>query len=120
MPVRELDEETKAEIRAIQLRSFVNPKKFFKKNELTKFPKYFQVGTVVEGPTDAQDRRLKRRERKQNVAEELLAEDERIQYSRGKFKEIQAEREALSKKKLILKKALKKNKDRKRKDKAKK
>ena len=107
-------------VRAIQLRSFVNPKKFFKKNELTKFPKFFQVGTVVSGPTDGKDMRLTKTERKQNVVDELLEEDEALAYSKGKFKAIQAEKEDLSKRKMILKRAIKKNKIRKHKEKARK
>ena len=120
MPIQELSEEAKDAVRAIQLRSFVNPKKFFKKNELTKFPKFFQVGTVVAGPTDFKDRKLTRKERKQGVADELLADDERIAYSKGKFKEIQAEREDISRKKMIMKKAIKKYHGRRRKEKARK
>ena len=110
MPAQELSEEMKDAIKAIQLRSFVNPKKFFKKNELTKFPKFFQVGTVIEGSTDFKDKRLTKRERKNHVIDELLEEDENLQYSKGKFKEIQAEREAISKKKMIIRRAIRKNK----------
>ena len=30
----------------------MDPKRFYKAPDSTKFPTYFQVGTVMEGPTD--------------------------------------------------------------------
>jgi hypothetical protein len=33
-------------------RGALDPKAHYKKLDSTKFPKYFQMGTVVEGPTD--------------------------------------------------------------------
>ncbi len=36
----------------LRLRGAFDPKRFYKSADGTKFPKYFQMGTVVEGPTD--------------------------------------------------------------------
>ena len=36
----------------LRLRGAFDPKRFYKSADATKFPKYFQMGTVVEGPTD--------------------------------------------------------------------
>ena len=121
MPAQELNDEMRQAIQAIQLRGYVNPKKFFKKNELTKMPKFFQVrilfnlsqiGTVIEGSTDFKDKRLSKKERKPQIIDEIIAEDERLNYTKKKYNEIQAEREALRKKKYIMKRAIKKNKSR--------
>ena len=36
----------------LRLRGAFDPKRFYKSVDNSKFPKYFQMGTVVEGPTD--------------------------------------------------------------------
>ena len=36
----------------LRLRGAFDPKRFYKSIDNSKFPKYFQMGTVVEGPTD--------------------------------------------------------------------
>lgn len=36
----------------LRLRGAFDPKRFYKSFDQTKFPKYFQFGTVVEGPTE--------------------------------------------------------------------
>ena len=36
----------------LRLRGAFDPKRFYKSADVTKFPKYFQMGTVVEGPAD--------------------------------------------------------------------
>eukprot|EP00826_Nyctotherus_ovalis_P003972 TRINITY_DN10824_c0_g1_i5.p2 TRINITY_DN10824_c0_g1~~TRINITY_DN10824_c0_g1_i5.p2 ORF type:complete len:128 (-),score=50.89 TRINITY_DN10824_c0_g1_i5:141-524(-) len=120
MPMKELDEEMKDVVRAVQLRSYITPHKYFNPHTTAKLPKYFQVGTVVAGPTDFRDKRLTKRERKQNLAEELLADDEALGYTKEKYKEVQTEREAISKRKMILRKAIKKNRARRHKERAKK
>jgi hypothetical protein len=39
-------------IRVLYRRGALDPKAFYKKLDSTKFPKYFQMGTVVEGAAD--------------------------------------------------------------------
>ena len=41
MPKVELTEEIKADLRAIKLRNFIYPKRFYKANDSNKLPKYF-------------------------------------------------------------------------------
>lgn len=36
----------------LALRGALDPKRFYRNPDATKFPKYFQMGTVVGGPTD--------------------------------------------------------------------
>lgn len=42
----------KTDLRLLALRGAFDPKRFYRNPDATKFPKYFQMGTVVEGPTD--------------------------------------------------------------------
>ncbi len=44
--------QVKRELRLLRLRGAMDPKRFYKSFDQSKFPKYFQFGTVVEGPAD--------------------------------------------------------------------
>ena len=44
--------QVKQDLRLLALRGAFDPKRFYKSVDNSKFPKYFQMGTVVEGPTD--------------------------------------------------------------------
>ena len=44
--------QLKTDLRLLALRGAFDPKRFYRNPDATKFPKYFQMGTVVEGPTD--------------------------------------------------------------------
>ena len=69
MPKVELTEEIKRDLKAIQYRTHIFRDKFYKKNDSKKLPEFFQIGTVVDGPGDLPDERLKKRERKGGIAE---------------------------------------------------
>lgn len=43
MPATELTEERENDLKILQMRSVLNPKHFYKKNDLKVLPKYFQV-----------------------------------------------------------------------------
>lgn len=44
--------QVKQDLRMLALRGALDPKRFYRNPDATKFPKYFQMGTVVGGPTD--------------------------------------------------------------------
>lgn len=46
------DSQVKTDLRLLALRGAFDPKRFYRNPDATKFPKYFQMGTVVEGPAD--------------------------------------------------------------------
>lgn len=50
------------------------------------------TGTVIEGPTEYKSARLSRRERKQSVLEEVLADKQLRDYNKKTFHTIQAEK----------------------------
>jgi hypothetical protein len=52
LPATEITEDVKRDLRLLRLRPALDPKAFYKKLDTTKFPKYFQVGTVVESAAD--------------------------------------------------------------------
>ena len=52
LPAQQITPEVKRDLRLIRLRGAMDTKRFYKSLDSTKFPKYFQFGTVVEGPAD--------------------------------------------------------------------
>ena len=52
MPATQIDDKLKRDLRLLRLRSAMDPKRFYKSADATKFPKHFQVGTVVAGPSE--------------------------------------------------------------------
>ncbi|CAG8540898.1 6988_t:CDS:2, partial [Scutellospora calospora] len=89
MPKPELTTEIKRDLQVIKLRNVLDPKRFYKKDNSKGIPKYFQIGTVIEGPTEFYSSRLPRKERKQTIVDELMADEQAKQYYKRKFLEIQ-------------------------------
>ena len=52
LPATQITDEVKRDLRVLRLRGAFDPKSFYKKEDATKFPKYFQLGTVVESAAD--------------------------------------------------------------------
>ncbi|KAI5095108.1 deoxynucleotidyltransferase terminal-interacting protein 2 [Silurus meridionalis] len=94
MRAPELTDELKNDLKALQMRSAMDPKRFYKKNDREGFPKYFQVGTVVDNPIDFYHSRIPKNQRKRTVVEELLSDAEFRSFNKRKYKEIMAEKAA--------------------------
>ncbi|CAH2250045.1 deoxynucleotidyltransferase terminal-interacting protein 2 [Pararge aegeria] len=88
MPVPEMTEELKNDLQVLKMRSAMDPKHFYKKNDMEVLPKYFQVGKIMDSPLDHINERLTRKERKRTMVEELLADAEFQKYNKKKYKEI--------------------------------
>lgn len=95
MPAPEMTEEVKHDLEVIQMRSALDPKHFYKKNDLKVLPKYFQVGKVVNSPLDYYSARMTKKERKRTIVEELMADAEFSKYNKRKYKEIIEEKKKL-------------------------
>lgn len=94
MRAPELTEDLKNDLKALKMRSALDPKRFYKKNDREGFPKYFQVGTVVDNPIDFYHSRIPKKERKRTLVEELLADAEFRSFNKRKYREIMAEKAA--------------------------
>ncbi|KAJ1672798.1 Deoxynucleotidyltransferase terminal-interacting protein 2, partial [Spiromyces aspiralis] len=86
--------ELKRDLRVLKLRNALDPKRFYRKDDREEVPKYFEVGTVIEGPTEFYSGRLTRKERKRTIVEELMADTEARRYFKRKYKEIQSEKQS--------------------------
>ncbi|KAM4636438.1 deoxynucleotidyltransferase terminal-interacting protein 2 [Discoglossus pictus] len=96
MKAPEMTEELKNDLKALKMRSAMDPKRFYKKNDRDGFPKYFQVGTIVDNPVDFFHSRIPKKERKRTIVEELLADAEFRRYNKRKYQEIIAEKAAVA------------------------
>ncbi|GFS72975.1 deoxynucleotidyltransferase terminal-interacting protein 2 [Nephila pilipes] len=90
MRAPEMTEEKKNDLMVIQMRQALDPKHFYKRSALRKTnPKYFEVGTIVESPVDFYSSRIPKKQRKQTLVDELMADTEFRQYQKKKVVEIQ-------------------------------
>ncbi|GBP27773.1 Deoxynucleotidyltransferase terminal-interacting protein 2 [Eumeta japonica] len=88
MPAPEMTSELKNDLNILKMRAALDPKHFYKKNDMEVLPKYFQVGRIMDSPLDHVNERLTRKERKRTMVDELLADAEFQKYSKKKYKEI--------------------------------
>ncbi|XP_005385062.1 PREDICTED: deoxynucleotidyltransferase terminal-interacting protein 2 [Chinchilla lanigera] len=94
MKAPELTDELKNDLKALKMRASMDPKRFYKKNDRDGFPKYFQIGTIVDNPADFYHSRIPKKQRKRTIVEELLADSEFRRYNRRKYLEIMSEKAA--------------------------
>ena len=88
MPATELTEERKKDLELLQMRNVLDPKRFYKKNNSETLPKYFQIGTVVDSASDFYTDRVAKKDRKQTMVDELLADAEFKKYQKRKYVQI--------------------------------
>ncbi|XP_075736133.1 deoxynucleotidyltransferase terminal-interacting protein 2-like isoform X2 [Rhipicephalus microplus] len=109
LPAPEMTNELKHNLEVLRMRHVLDPKRFYKKNDLKDLPKYFQVGTVMDSPADFYHARVPKKDRKQTMVEELLADAEFRRFNKKKYSEAMAwQQQGVSKKALKHMKRLKK------------
>ena len=87
----ELTSELKSDMKVVQMRNYLDPKRFYKNPD--KMKNVIGVGTVIEGPDEFISQRLTRKERKQSLVGEILADSQIKEYTKRKYAEIQTEKE---------------------------
>ncbi|XP_029164337.1 deoxynucleotidyltransferase terminal-interacting protein 2 [Nylanderia fulva] len=80
--------EIRRDLEILRMRSSLDPKHFYKKNDMKALPKHFHVGKVVDSPMDFYSSRLIKKERKKTIVEELMADAEFMKYNKRKYKEV--------------------------------
>ena len=91
MPRTDLTPELKRDLQLLRMRSVLDPKRFYKKeNKKAQVPEFSQVGTIIEGPTEYFSARLSNKERKRTFADEVLAGESNTGRFKSKYNEIQA------------------------------
>lgn len=92
MPATELTDEVKRDLELIQMRSVLDPKHFYKKNDLKALPKYFQVGKVLASPLDHYAERGTRTSKKKTIVDELMADAQFQRFNKRKYTEVVEEK----------------------------
>ncbi|XP_031849472.1 deoxynucleotidyltransferase terminal-interacting protein 2 [Nomia melanderi] len=87
--------EIKHDLQVLQMRSALDPKHFYKKNDLKVIPKYFHIGKVIDSPVNYYSDRLTKKERKSTIVDELMHDAEFSKYNKRKYKEIIDEKKKL-------------------------
>uniref|UniRef100_A0A8C6SJE7 Fcf2 pre-rRNA processing C-terminal domain-containing protein n=1 Tax=Neogobius melanostomus TaxID=47308 RepID=A0A8C6SJE7_9GOBI len=85
MKAPEITPELKGDLQLLRMRGSMDSKRFYKKNDRDGFPKYFQMGTVVDSPVDFYHSRVSKKDRKRTMVEELLTDAEFRQTNKKKF-----------------------------------
>ncbi|XP_011304395.1 deoxynucleotidyltransferase terminal-interacting protein 2 [Fopius arisanus] len=88
LPATEMTDEVKHDLEIIQMRSVLDPKQFYKKNDVKALPKFFQIGKVLDTPLDFYHGRLTKKQRKRTIVDELMADADFAKYNKRKYKEI--------------------------------
>lgn len=85
----ELTEELKNDLKTIKFRNQIFPKRFYKNNDSDNLPKYFQIGTVVDGSGIGNIRdRLTKKQQKKTIAQQFLMDDDANKFSKRKYEKL--------------------------------
>jgi hypothetical protein len=80
----------KRDLQVLKLRSALDPKRHFKKDDRkSEVPKFSQVGHIVEGNTDFFNGRINNKDRKRTLVEEVLAQEAETGRFKNKYNELQ-------------------------------
>uniref|UniRef100_A0A131XBX2 Putative estrogen receptor binding protein strongylocentrotus purpuratus n=1 Tax=Hyalomma excavatum TaxID=257692 RepID=A0A131XBX2_9ACAR len=101
LPAPEMTDELKHDLEVLRMRHVLDPKRFYKKNDLKDLPKYFQVGTVMDSPADFYHARVPKKDRKQTMVEELLADAEFKRFNKKKYSEAMARQQRVVSRKAL-------------------
>lgn len=86
-----MTQELKRDLLVVKMRGVLDPKRFYRASDNKTLPKYFQMGTVVEGAEDGAAHRLTRKERKGSMLEEILGDRTVRKRAKTQFEKSQAE-----------------------------
>jgi lysozyme family protein len=89
MPKPEMTDEIKRDLQVLKMRHILDRKRHYKKMGKRADPKYFQIGTIIESPTEFFSARINTKDRKQTIVDELMANDDQKQYYKRKYNEVQ-------------------------------
>ncbi|KAI9367094.1 Fcf2 pre-rRNA processing-domain-containing protein [Aspergillus egyptiacus] len=90
LPATELTPELKRDLQLLRMRSILDPKRHYKKeNGKAQPPKFSQVGTIIEGPTEFFSGRIVKRDRKKTFVEEAMVLEQETKRFEARYKDVQ-------------------------------
>ncbi|KAJ5127528.1 Fcf2 pre-rRNA processing [Penicillium atrosanguineum] len=95
LPKTELTTELKRDLQLIRMRSVLDPKRHYKKeNGKAKPPDFSQVGTIIQGPTEFFSGRIAKKDRKKTFVEETMALERETRRFESKYRDIQSTKQS--------------------------
>ncbi|KAJ5675897.1 hypothetical protein N7462_008794 [Penicillium macrosclerotiorum] len=91
LPKTVLTPELKRDLQLLRMRSVLDPKRHYKKeNGKAKPPEFSQVGTIIQGPTEFFSGRITKKDRKKTFVEEAMALERENRRFESKYRDIQS------------------------------
>lgn len=87
LPATEMTDEVKNDLQVLQMRSALDPKHFYKKNDLKVLPKFFQVGKYEDSPLDYHREKHVKKSKSKSIVEDLLKDAEFSRRVKQKYKD---------------------------------
>ncbi len=85
-----MTQELKRDLQLLKMRNVLDSARHYKKGSVkAKAPEYSQTGSIVEGPTEYSSARINNRDRRQTLADEVLAEERSTGRFKAKFSNVQ-------------------------------
>ncbi|PXF41905.1 rRNA-processing protein fcf2 [Gracilariopsis chorda] len=98
MPAANLTPELQRDLRIIENRQHLDPKRFYKSSgtgrKKGQLPTHVQVGTVLSGAHEFFSGRLLKRERRARIIDQVLASKETMHYTKSRYQKLQSDRMA--------------------------
>ncbi|KAJ5658051.1 uncharacterized protein N7484_001700 [Penicillium longicatenatum] len=95
LPKTELTTELKRDLQLLRMRSVLDPKRHYKKeNGKAKLPEFSQVGTIIEGPTEFFSGRIAKKDRKKTFVAEAMAQERETRRFESKYRDIQTTKQS--------------------------
>lgn len=98
MPAANLTPELERDLRVIENRQHLDPKRFYKSSgtgrKKGQLPTHVQVGTVLSGSHEFFSGRLLKRERRARIIDQVLASQETMHYAKSRYQKLQRDRTA--------------------------
>ncbi|QSL66757.1 hypothetical protein MERGE_001143 [Pneumocystis wakefieldiae] len=88
MPKPEWTESLKTELQILKMRNVLDPKRHYKKDNSKKPPKYFQIGTIIDDVLNTPMEDFSKK-KANTILDEILEDEERRQYFKRKYQDIQ-------------------------------
>lgn len=93
MPVLQLTPEIERDLRVIENRQHIDPKRFYKSSgtgrKKGELPTQVQFGTVIEGAHEFYSSRINKRDRRKTFTEEIMADRRIMDYTKTRVRKIQ-------------------------------
>jgi hypothetical protein len=108
MPKGQMTEQNKMDLEIIKMRGGLHKDRFYKGNDGTELPKYFQMGKIIDDPADYYSTRIPKKQQKRTILEELQQDAKVKQFAKKRYSILQAKEEQRRKKLMRINKQSKK------------